>query len=513
MTRKTNSIIVTVVLIAAIVFGHLSAAAQPKDPLTYPEVITALQTKLPNQVFQNKAQMLDFVITQIKLRKLDKPLTRDREDDLRQAGATEELVRVIRTNSPAVAVRPAEPVDVGDLVSWAVNLVKPEYTAEAIKARTSGEVKLALEMDENGRVTSVTRLAILPNGLTENAVDAALKSTFRPAMRDGKPARGKGILKYNFKVNLVDIQATLAAADGLRSRRECDKAVHEYNRVIDIEPAHSRALLGRATCHLMDARYDMALTDLSKAAANNDRDPDIFFYLAITNDFKGDAVAAAESYGKALKLRPDLDSQPTFRCLYIDRRRMTADEARSAAGGIIDACEDSFGNASEHLSSLLYYKRGIAYRLKRDYDKAIADFENVRRMNPRFAAVNTQFQIVYNSRGLEEFNDKKYQDAFDDISLAINADPKNPTPYINRCAIYIFAWKKYREAIEDCSEAIRIGTRSSMAYYYRAQAYEMTNVNEKAISDYKKALDLDPRNDSARKGLERVELARPSMKY
>jgi formylglycine-generating enzyme required for sulfatase activity len=31
---------------------------------------------------------------------MDKPLTRDREDDLRQAGATDELIRVIRENSP-----------------------------------------------------------------------------------------------------------------------------------------------------------------------------------------------------------------------------------------------------------------------------------------------------------------------------------------------------------------------------------------------------------------------------
>lgn len=487
-----------------------AASGQTPGPLTYPEIITALQTKFPNPVFKTKAQLMSFVVGQIKRRKVDKPLTRDREEDLRQAGAADDMIAVIRANSPPV---PVEMIDLGELRNRAVDLVTPEYTPEAVKARTTGEVKLALEIDENGRVANVTRLTVLPNGLTERAMDAARRTTFRPAMRDGRPARGSGTITYNFKLNLVDVSAALASGNAFRDRRECGRAIAEYGRILDVDQKNAKALFGRGTCHLMEARYDQAAADLSNAAAGDRQDSNILFFLALALDYKGDVMAAAANYEKALKLRPELDGQPTFQCLYIDRRQMTAEQARAAANSIVSACGQAYRGAAPEIATMLYHKRAIAYRMKGDLDRAIKELEEIRRSSPGFSAVKTQLQIAYNARGLESFNKKDYQDAFDDLSLAINADPAAPTPYINRCVIYLHAWKRYREAIEDCSEAIRIGTRSSMAYHYRGYAHEMSNSRAEAIADYKKALELDPRNDAARNNLARVESSRPSMRY
>ena len=55
---------------------------------------------LPNKSFKNKTELINFLIAQIKSRGVDKPLTKDREDDLRQAGASEELIAAIKANSP-----------------------------------------------------------------------------------------------------------------------------------------------------------------------------------------------------------------------------------------------------------------------------------------------------------------------------------------------------------------------------------------------------------------------------
>jgi formylglycine-generating enzyme required for sulfatase activity len=71
-------------------------------PLTYPEINTALNSKLPNKSFKNKTELINWLIVQIKKRRIDKPLTEDREDDLRQAGATNQLIEMIRTNSPSL---------------------------------------------------------------------------------------------------------------------------------------------------------------------------------------------------------------------------------------------------------------------------------------------------------------------------------------------------------------------------------------------------------------------------
>lgn len=509
---KTRSAVLAVVA-GMLAFGIFTFSVNAQTgPLTYPEINTALQTKLPNSVFRTKPQLTAWIITQVKKRKIDKPLTKDREDDLRQAGATEELVQAIRVNSPQLPKVDDSPVDLGDLALRAVNLIKPEYTDEARKARTTGEVKLILELDESGRVTSVSRLTVVENGLTERAIDAARRTSFRPATRDGKPAKGTGFIKYNFKISSVDVAATLTVADEFRNRADCDRAIPEYGRVLDVDSKNARALVGRGSCYLNRGSYDLAVSDLTNAASIDKTNSDVFFYLALGLDLKADPAGAAENYEAALRLRPDLGKQPTFNCLYIDRRQMTVEQAKAAAGPIITACNQAIRDAAGQLSNLITYKRGIANRMKGDYEKAIADFEAVRRNSPQFAGVRTQIQIAFNSRGLDAFNRKEYKKAFDDVSSAIQADPQSPTPYINRCAIYLYAWKQYAEAINDCSSAIRLATRSSMAYNHRGYAYEMSNSRSEAIADYKKALEIDPQNQTARANLNRLQPQPPSMK-
>lgn len=96
----------------ALIIGFCFAARQSNTigaqvtPLTYPQIITALNTTLPNNAFKTKEQLIAFLIADIRRRKVDRPLTQDREDDLRQAGATDELIQVIRANSPSVRPSP-----------------------------------------------------------------------------------------------------------------------------------------------------------------------------------------------------------------------------------------------------------------------------------------------------------------------------------------------------------------------------------------------------------------------
>lgn len=86
--------------VAASFFAPSPAVTAQTKPLTYPEIITALNTKLPKPFFKTKVELLTWMIGEIKKRKIDKTLTADREEDLRQAGATDELIEVIRQNSP-----------------------------------------------------------------------------------------------------------------------------------------------------------------------------------------------------------------------------------------------------------------------------------------------------------------------------------------------------------------------------------------------------------------------------
>src|SRR3954447_15125457 len=99
MRSNREKAVVAFLIIAAgfFLFGEYRArTAAQVQPITYPQLITALGSAVPNPRFKTKQQIIVFLISDIKKRKVDKPLTPDREEDLRQAGATDELIEVIR---------------------------------------------------------------------------------------------------------------------------------------------------------------------------------------------------------------------------------------------------------------------------------------------------------------------------------------------------------------------------------------------------------------------------------
>ena len=487
------------------------AAANAQSRLTYPEVNTALQVKLPNQSFKNKTELINWLILQVKARKVDKPLTQDREDDLRQAGATDALIAVIKANSPAAPKEDAV-VDLGELGGRATKLVKPEYTDAARQAGVNGTVVLQLSLDEQGRVTAAKTLSGLPNGLTEQAIAAAKSSTFAPASVNGKPAKSTGRLTYNFKIDKIDIASTLALGDDYRTKSNCNAAIAEYTRVIDVDAKQTKALTGRGICYLENRNFDYAMADFDSAVRSGQADDQTYFYLGLAYDFKGEPKPAVENYDQAIRLNNALDKWPLMDCVYVDRRQVAKNELRNYGDEIVRACTNSLQSAPEFLSSLIHMKRGIGYRLKTDFDRSIADLESARQLAPRFGAVQNQLQISYNARGLAHYDKKEFREAVDDVTAAINLNPQNPTPFVNRCAIYVYGVKNYDSGINDCSAAIRLNDRATMAYNHRGFAYEMKKDLNRAIADYKKAVDVDPRNDVARENLQRVQGSNPKLK-
>lgn len=493
------------------VIGLFAVAADAQSRLTYPELNTALQVKLPNQSFKNKAELTNWLLLQIKLRKVDKPLTKDREDDLRQAGATDELIAAIKANSPPPPKEDSV-VDLGELGGRATKLVKPEYTDAARQAGVNGSVVLQLSLDEQGRVTSTKTVSGLSNGLTEQAIAAAKSSIFAPAIVNGKAAKSVGTITYNFKIDKINIPSALALGDDYRTKSNCNAAIAEYTRVINVDAKQTKALTGRGICYVMNKNIDYAIADLNSAVTLGQADDQTYFYLGLAYDFKGEPKPAIENYEQAIRINSALDKWPLMNCVYVDRRQVARNELRSYGDDIVKACTTSLGSAPEFLSSLIYLKRGIGYRLKTDFDRSIADLESARQLAPRYGAVQNQLQISYNARGLAHYDKKEFKEAVEDVTAAINLNPQNPTPFVNRCAFYVYGVKNYDQAINDCSAAIRLNDRGAMAYNHRGYAYEMKKDVRNAIADFKKAVDIDPQNNVARENLQRVQNSDPKLK-
>src|SRR5262249_18402364 len=93
----------------------------------------------------------------------------------------------------------------------------------------------------------------------------------------------------------------------------------------------------------------------------------------------------------------------------------------------IDGCTGVIQSGKESQSSLAtaFNNRGNAYRDKGDNDRAIADYTEAIRLNPKYA-------YPYNGRG-NAYNDKKdYVRAIADYTEAIKIDPAYASPHNGR---------------------------------------------------------------------------------
>ena len=94
---------------------------------------------------------------------------------------------------------PARP---GNDVSWPVLVrqVKPEYTTEAVRARTQGTIGLECVIERDGSVgmCDVVRTLSAAFGLDAQAVKAAQQWRFRPALRAGEPVSVRVQIELDF---------------------------------------------------------------------------------------------------------------------------------------------------------------------------------------------------------------------------------------------------------------------------------------------------------------------------
>lgn len=77
---------------------------------------------------------------------------------------------------------------------------EPRYTDEARQQQITGTVIFRVVFASNGAVANIRTVQGLPHGLTEQAIGAARKIKFIPAMKDGKFASMWMQLEYNFNL-------------------------------------------------------------------------------------------------------------------------------------------------------------------------------------------------------------------------------------------------------------------------------------------------------------------------
>ena len=74
------------------------------------------------------------------------------------------------------------------------------YTEKARNNNVQGFVRLKIVFKKDGSIGKVKVLEGLPDGLNEQAVEAAKKIRFHPAMKNGKPIAVTKMVEYRFTI-------------------------------------------------------------------------------------------------------------------------------------------------------------------------------------------------------------------------------------------------------------------------------------------------------------------------
>jgi protein TonB len=107
----------------------------------------------------------------------------------------------VSSPSPAAATTdsfdPNATIELGLLNNIAVSLPSPTYPEIARRVRMEGKVMVRVIIDEKGKVISAK--GIVGHKMLQSASeDAALRSKFKPTLKNNQPVRATGIIVYSF---------------------------------------------------------------------------------------------------------------------------------------------------------------------------------------------------------------------------------------------------------------------------------------------------------------------------
>ncbi len=132
-----------------------------------------------------------------------------------------------------------------------------------------------------------------------------------------------------------------------------------------------------------------------------------------------------------------------------------------------------------------YSDRGAARSYKRQEDQAIADFNEAIRLDPQYAAAYVRRAFSWRKKG-------QYDKALADCNEALRINPSFVAGHTGRAVMWM-SGKQYGLAINECAEAIRLDPNFATGYATRAAAWQLKQDYAKAIADYNEAIRLNPK--------------------
>jgi lipoprotein NlpI len=139
---------------------------------------------------------------------------------------------------------------------------------------------------------------------------------------------------------------------------------------------------------------------------------------------------------------------------------------------------------SDHERLEAYFGRANAYANEAEYDRAIHDYSDVVRLEPRYSSVYLNRGIAYQKKGNKDL-------AIADYTEAIRLNPNKTKAYHNRGIVY-FEMADYDRALTDYSEAVQLDPNDAVFHASRGHVEYIVAKYLPAADDFAQALAIRP---------------------
>jgi tetratricopeptide (TPR) repeat protein len=157
---------------------------------------------------------------------------------------------------------------------------------------------------------------------------------------------------------------------------------------------------------------------------------------------------------------------------------------------VAEACSHLI--AKDPADAALYYDRGNAWLRGDLFDRAIADFDQAIRLNPKNVSYYYTRGNAYAAQAFIHGSD--FRLAIPDLDQAIGFNPKEADYYYDRGSVYEEI-DDHDRAIADFDQAIRLNPGNAAYYHSRASSWGGKKDRAREIADLDQAIKLDPQND------------------
>ena len=122
-----------------------------------------------------------------------------------------------------------------------------------------------------------------------------------------------------------------------------------------------------------------------------------------------------------------------------------------------------------------YNNRGVAFRNKQQYGKAIGDFDEAIRLEPHFTTAFNNRAVAYRNKG-------DLDRALADYDEAIHLEPNYVAAFYNR-GLVLMDKGEFRRAIDDFTVVLQAGPPIAIVLYRRSQARARSGDSDGAEAD------------------------------